>query len=201
MTTNSALKEQAILSLENKWGASALTVLLFVIINGLAQNIPFFGPYLSLLISGPFSVGLAIYFMCISRGQESRFEQIFNGFRYFVTALGAYLLMTLFIILWTLLLVIPGIIAALSYSMTYFILVDNPEIGAYEALKESKKLMDGYKMKLFLLLLSFIGWSLLCILTLGIGFLWLIPYIQVTMVKFYDDLKVSKEADFFDLNK
>jgi uncharacterized membrane protein len=85
--------------------------------------------------------------------------------------------------------------------MTYFVIVDNPSIGAFDALKESKKLMDGNKMKLFLLMLSFIGWALLCILTLGIGFLWLMPYIQVTMVKFYDDLKVSKEADFFDLNK
>jgi uncharacterized membrane protein len=85
--------------------------------------------------------------------------------------------------------------------MTYFVIVDNPEIGAYEALKVSKKLMDGYKMKLFLLLLSFIGWALLCILTLGIGFLWLMPYIQVTLVKFYDEIKNTQEELNFDLNK
>ena len=201
MTKNSTLKDHAIVSLENKWGSAALTVLLFSIITGISQIIPFFGPIISIFISGPFALGLAIYFMNIARGSESKFEQIFDGFKSFTTALGAYLLMAIFVFLWSLLLIIPGIIAGLAYSMTYFVIVDNPSIGAFDALKKSKKIMDGYKMKLFLLLLSFIGWALLCILSLGIGFLWLMPYIQVTLVKFYDEIKNTQEELNFDLNK
>ena len=97
--------------------------------------------------------------------------------------------MLLFTFLWTLLLIIPGIIAVLSYSMTFYILADDNSIGAMEAIDKSKKMMDGYKWKYFCLGLRFIGWSLLCILTLGIGFLWLLPYMQVSVVKFYDDIK------------
>jgi uncharacterized membrane protein len=88
-----------------------------------------------------------------------------------------------------LLLIIPGIIAALSYSMTFFIIADDESIEPMEALKKSKKMMEGYKLKLFYLSIRFFGLALLCILTLGIGFLWLIPYTYVTMAKFYDDIK------------
>jgi uncharacterized membrane protein len=99
--------------------------------------------------------------------------------------------MILFILLWTLLLIIPGIIAAISYSMTFYILADDNSIGAMDAIDKSKKMMDGYKWKYFCLGLRFLGWALLCILTLGIGFLWLMPYMQVSMAKFYDDVKAN----------
>jgi uncharacterized membrane protein len=99
--------------------------------------------------------------------------------------------MILFILLWTLLLIIPGIIAAISYSMTFYILADDNSIGAMDAIDKSKKMMDGYKWKCFCLGLRFLGWALLCILTLGIGFLWLMPYMQVSMAKFYDDVKAN----------
>jgi uncharacterized membrane protein len=97
--------------------------------------------------------------------------------------------MVLFIVLWLLLLIIPGIIAAISYSMTFYILADDKSIKPMEAIDKSKKMMDGYKWKYFFLCLRFFGWALLCILTLGIGFLWLIPYINVSIAKFYDDVK------------
>jgi uncharacterized membrane protein len=96
--------------------------------------------------------------------------------------------MLLYIFLWSLLLVIPGIIAALSYSMTFYIIADDPSIKPQDALKKSKAMMNGYKEKLFYLYLRFILLAMLCILTLGIGFLWLIPYIHITMAKFYDDI-------------
>jgi uncharacterized membrane protein len=101
----------------------------------------------------------------------------------------AYLLVVLYIILWTLLLIVPGIIAALSYSMTFYILADEPAIKAEDALRKSKAMMDGYKLKLFYLCLWFFLLALLCVLTLGIGFLWFIPFVNVTMAKFYDDIK------------
>ena len=98
------------------------------------------------------------------------------------------------IFLWFLLLIVPGIVAALSYSMTFYILADEPDINAKEALEKSKIMMDGHKMDLFLLGLSFIGWALLCILTLGIGLLWLIPYMNVSAAKFYQDRKGEDES-------
>jgi uncharacterized membrane protein len=105
--------------------------------------------------------------------------------------------MLLFVILWTLLLIIPGIIAGLSYSMTFYILSDDRTLKPREALDKSKQMMDGYKMKLFKLALRFFLLALLCILTLGIGFLWLIPYANVTMANFYDDVRHGKVQSEF----
>jgi uncharacterized membrane protein len=101
-------------------------------------------------------------------------------------------LMLVFTLLWMLLLIIPGIIAAISYSLTFYIIADDDTIKPMEAIDKSKQMMDGYKWKYFFLALRFLGWALLCILTLGIGFLWLIPYVQVTFAKFYDDVKANQ---------
>ena len=191
-TENLVLMQMARKSLKDKWGLAIGTFVVYMLIIGAIQTTTEFFPLvglLSLTICGPMALGIAIFSINISRNQDARLEQIFQGFNNFKTSLGAYLLMLLFTLLWTLLLIIPGIIAVLSYSMTFYILADDNSIGAMEAIDKSKKMMDGYKWKYFCLGLRFIGWSLLCILTLGIGFLWLLPYMQVSMVKFYDDIK------------
>ena len=100
--------------------------------------------------------------------------------------------MILFIFLWMLLLIIPGIIASIAYSQTFYILAEDDTIGSMDALRKSKEMMNGYKWKYFCLVLRFVGWFLLCILTFGIGFLWLSPYIQVSYAKFYEDLKTNQ---------
>ena len=179
-------------SLEGKWGLAIGTFIVYEIIIGAFQRTTEDHPYTSLIllaIAGPLLLGVSGFSLNISRNKEARFEQIFDGFRNYVTALVAYLLMILFVFLWTLLLIIPGIIAALSYSMTFFIIADDESIEPMEALRKSKKIMDGYKLKLFYLSLRFFGLALLCVLTLGIGFLWLIPYTYVTTAKFYDDIR------------
>jgi len=191
-TENLVLMQMARKSLKDKWGLAIGTFVVYMLIIGAIQTTTEFFPLVGLLllaISGPMALGIAIFSINISRNQDARLEQIFQGFNNFNTSLGAYLLMLLFTFLWTLLLIIPGIIAVLSYSMTFYILADDNSIGAMEAIDKSKKMMDGYKWKYFCLGLRFIGWSLLCILTLGIGFLWLLPFMQVSMVKFYDDIK------------
>jgi uncharacterized membrane protein len=127
----------------------------------------------------------------LSRGREVKFSEMFNGFNHFVVALGAYLLMVLFVFLWSLLLIIPGIIASIAYSLTFFILAEDPTLSPMEALRKSKKMMYGYKWKYFCLGLRFIGWALLCLLTLGLGFIVLLPYIQASYAKFYDDVKAN----------
>lgn len=197
-TENYILREQSRQSLKGKWGNAALFVFVIAIINGVLSNIPFLGTLISLIISGPLALGSAFYFMNISRDKEAKIDNIFSGFKNFGTGLAAYILMAIFIFLWSLLLIIPGIIAGLSYSMTYFIINDNPTIGPLEAIDKSKEMMKGYKMKLFLLHLSFLGWAILCIFTLFIGFFWLAPYMQVSLVKFYEDIKGSEETQLLE---
>lgn len=122
-----------------------------------------------------------------------KINDLFNGFKEFGRSLVLYLLIGLFVLLWSLLFIIPGIIASYRYALAFYILRDNPQMSASEALNESKRLMDGYKMDLFLLGLSFIGWALLCILTLGIGLLWLGPYMNTAYTNFYEErIKLDK---------
>ncbi len=193
-TENRILMQQARESLKGKWGLAMGTFLVYMLILVLIQVIPLAGWIISLIISGPMYVGISIFSLALSRNRDPRLSQIFDGFKNFSVSLGAYLLYVIFIILWTILLIIPGIIAALSYSMTYFIIAEDDSIGPLEAIRKSKQMMYGYKWKMFCLALRFVGWGLLCILTFGIGFLWLIPYWFVSYAKFYDDLLNLKSA-------
>ena len=186
---NKELMAEARESLSGNWGLAIATFLVYGIIISIFQVIPTVGSVLALFIAGPMLVGVSMFSLSLSRGESARLEQIFEGFKNYGTVLGAYLLMVLFIFLWMLLLIIPGIIAAIAYSQTFYILAEDDTIGSMDALKKSKEMMDGYKWKYFCLGLRFIGWALLCILTLGIGFLWLSPYIQISYAKFYEDLK------------
>lgn len=191
-TTNSTLMQMARTSLEGKWGLAVLGFFYMLAVSIGASLLSEIDPLLeivSLILAGPIGLGAAIFSLRISRGQEAKSNDIFEGFNNFKTSLGAYLLMILFIILWALLLIIPGIIAAFSYSMTFFIIADDPSIAPMEAIDKSKAMMKGNKWKYFVLNLRFLGWAILSVLTFGIGFLWLIPYIQVTIAKFYDDIK------------
>ena len=198
ITENEVLMKMARESLKDKWGlATGLTlVVLFIVI--VLGAIPIIGQIYLSIISGPIALGLAIFSLSISRNKDARIEQVFKGFNNFVTTLVVYLLMLLFVLFWSILLIIPGIVAACSYSMTYYILADDNSIGAMEAIDKSKKMMYGYKLKYFYLNLRFTGWVILSILTFGIGFLWLYPYIIVSTSKFYDDIKdkqITNEQD------
>ena len=190
-TENRVLMAQARESLKGKWGLGVGTTVVFMLVMIAVQFIPVAGGIISLLITGPMSIGLAIFALSLSRKQDAKLSQIFSGFRKLGVGLGAYLLQLIFIILWSLLLIIPGIIAAISYSMTYYIIADNDLIGPLESITKSKEMMRGNKWKFFCLGFRFFGWALLCILTLGIGCLWLFPYMIVSLAQFYDDLKES----------
>jgi uncharacterized membrane protein len=188
-TLNATLMKQARETLTHKWLFAVGAVGASLIIVIATQSIPKVGTLLGFIIQGPMALGLVIFCLALSRNQNPQFKQLFEGFEKFGTAFLAQLLITIFTILWTLLLIIPGIIASLSYSMTFYIIADDPTIGAREAIKKSKKMMMGNKWKLVGLGLRFTGWILLSILTLGIGLLWIAPYIQITFAKFYDDIK------------
>jgi uncharacterized membrane protein len=97
-----------------------------------------------------------------------------------------------FVLLWTCLLVVPGIVAALRYSMVWFILADEPDLTARQAIDRSKALTKGHLGDLFLVWMSFFWWFLFGIVTLGIGFLWVVPYVQTTLALVYEGLKAAQ---------
>ncbi len=195
MAHNKELMAQARNALAGRWGLAAVATLLYIVVMAIAEIIPIAGVVIGLLIGGPFVLGYVLFTLSISRGLEAKSSMIFDGFKNFAISLGTYLLMAIFTILWCLLLIVPGIIAALSYSMAFFILAENPNIGSLEAITASKKMMMGYKWKYFCLNWRFFWWGLLCVLTLGIGFLWLMPYMYVSFAKFYEDIKPKAAAE------
>lgn len=193
-------------SLKGKWGLAVLGTLLFFLLTTIPAAIldSIFGgdsvapsgisTIYSLLISGPMTLGYAMFAISIFRRRATSAAEVFYGFERFGKAFGLYIVTSLFIILWSLLLIVPGIIAAIRYSMSFYILADNPEIGIMAAIEESKRIMKGNKWKFFCLNLSFIGWLILSCFTLGIGLLWLLPYMEVSIVAFYDIANGSLRA-------
>ena len=120
-TQNHELMAQARQKLQGNWGIAIGFYLLFIIITQAIGFIPVLGMIASLVLSGPFFLGVCIFFLAISRGQEKRIAMLFEGFENFGTAFCAQLLTTIYIFLWMLLLIIPGIIAGYKYSQTFFI--------------------------------------------------------------------------------
>lgn len=194
-TENIILMKMARESLKGKWGLAIGSFVIFIIISSAISSIPGLGSLVSLIISGPFILGISIFSLSISRNKEAKLTQIFSGFKQFERSLVSYLLMVLYVLLWALLFIIPGIIRGISYSMVFYILADDESIKPKDALFKSKNMMYGYKSKLFRLMIRFLGLSILCIFTLGIGFLWLIPYMHITYAKFYDDIKDMKSVE------
>ena len=133
-------------------------------------------------------LGYARFLLRQHDGKPTEFNDLFSQFDRFGTGFAQHFLRSLYTLLWSLLLIVPGIIAALSYAMTPFILEEHPELTANEAIPRSKELMRGHKTDLFILELTFIGWSLLCILTLNLGHIALNPYKNAAYAVFYREI-------------
>ena len=140
------------------------------------------------LIGGVLQLGYARFLLKQHDGKALDFNDLFSQFDRFGTGFAQNFLRTLYTFLWSLLLIVPGIIAALSYAMTPFILEEHPELTASEAIARSKTLMDGHKMDLFILNLTFLGWDILCALTANIGHLFLNPYKNAAYAVFYREI-------------
>ncbi len=194
-TPNKVLMSRARESLKGKWRFAINVVLLVFLIETLLRSLkyPVLGVLILLLLSGPMVVGINGFWLAFSRGHNPKIRQLFDGLveGVWLRALKAYFLVMLYVFLRLLLLIIPGIIASFAYSQTFYILAEHKNMNPKEAIHKSKQMMRGHKWKLFCLGLRFIGWGLLCILSLGIGFLWLAPYVNVTLAKFYDDVKTT----------
>jgi len=188
---------QARETLTGKWGTVAIATLVYflasVVANIIAQFIPILGCIVVLVVTGPLIFGYSAYMLSFSRGGTPDIPVLFTGFNCFVKTLFLYILVAVITLVGFILLVIPGIMAALALSMVWFIMLDNPQMGVIDVATASYNMTNGSKWKLFCLACRFIGWAILCIFTLGIGFLFLFPYMQVSLVKFYDEIK-SGEA-------
>ena len=189
---NSQLRAEARQALQGKWPMAAVAALIYSVIAGGLSAIPFIGGLCSLFIGLPIAYGIAIVMLGVYRGKDIDFGVLFEGFQDYCRIFVTKLLQAIYTLLWSLLLVIPGIIKSYSYAMTDFILKDEPEMKNNAAIEKSMAMMENNKMKLFLLDLSFIGWALLAIVTFGIGFLFLQPYMQVSRAAFYEDLKAQQ---------
>ncbi len=138
------------------------------------------------IISDVLSAGYSWYALRINRSMSATFSNIFDPMNMIFKVIGLTIVMSVFCFLWSLLLIIPGIIAAYRYRQAYYILFDHPEYGILECIRESKRMMQGNKGELFILDLSFLGWIILCGLTFGILLIWKLPYFEVTYASFYD---------------
>lgn len=190
---NSDIMALARAHLRGTWDIIAAIFLIYLIITCSLGVIPVIGWITGFLIAGPLLVGLHMASLSVIRDREIRLGQLFDGFYFFTNCLFAYLLTVLFIFLWSLLLIVPGFIAALSYSMTYFILADNHQMDGHEAIRLSKAMMAGNKWRLSCLVGRFTGWFLLGIISLGIGFIWIGPYFMSSMAIFYDEMRYASQ--------
>ena len=181
-------------ALSGKWGVVIPTALVFLMIVSGNAVIPFAG----IIIGGPLVLGFSIFSLKLARKEEVELNDLFDGFKDFERSLLAYFLMILAVVVGFIFFIIPGIVLALGLSQTMFILADDPEIEAVDALKKSWEMMKGHKTDLLLLGLRFIPLAILSIFTLGIGFLWLIPYIQVTYANFYNAVRYGDHTGFDD---
>jgi len=183
------LKNRAKAALSGKWGSAVLAMLIFFLLQMGCGIIPVLG---TIILVPPLQFGLVIFFIRFFRHGETELENLFKGFDMFGKALAVYWLSQLYIFLWSLLFIVPGIVASYRYSQAMLILYDNPEITASEAIRRSKAMMYGNKMTLFIQDLSFLGWIILSIFPgFYIGFLWSMPYYYITRVAFYDNLLES----------
>ena len=217
MQLNSELRAQARERLEGKWGTFVLMTFLMLVIQTILQIPGYIGSLLEILspenvlaslsfsnisnilslLALPLSWGLTVSLLRNHREESVDLENLFDGFRggRYTRVFCALFLVNLFTFLWTLLLIIPGIIKAFSYALTPYILLDEPELTARQAITRSCEIMEGRRWKLFCLYLSFIGWGILSLLTFGIGFLWLAPYMNASIAAFYEDARAEYEAE------
>lgn len=208
MKTNQDFKNAALAALKGNWTPAVLLAVVYlaiIFIYMICSMLPVYIPSLMkyiLVASGvsmlinifvrlPFEVGFSFGYLRLYQAGEPYLVRVAvdRTLTKYWKNLWCMILLYLKVILWSLLLIVPGIIKVFEYAMAPFILAENPEIGALEAIHRSSAMMKGHRFDLFYLILSFIGWYFLCILTLGIGFLWLIPYAETSVAAFYENLK------------
>jgi uncharacterized membrane protein len=159
------------------------------VVNDVEQKFTWFSTIFNFFVTGALAFSFAEISRKVHYEEDLKKSDLFSGFKKYGRAFLLDLLQSIFVFLWSLLLIIPGIIKAFAYSMSVFVANENPELTLRECLKKSEKMMVGHKWEYFCLMLSYIGWILLSGLTLGILFIWVLPKMNQASYLFY--LKVS----------
>lgn len=206
------LKEQALATLRGKWWSFVGLTFLYMLLVGIASGATQFGEIftgssfstLALIMTSsgclltilaiPLQYGYYVAYLNSSRQDlPADINDLFLGYKRFWQVLGTMLLMVLAVMAGFILFIVPGVILCFAYAMVPFVLHDYPELSCTEVLAKSRMMMKGHKWELFVLGLSFIGWMILGALTLFIGYLWLVPYLGMTEVKFYEKIRAEYE--------
>jgi uncharacterized membrane protein len=202
----SVLKSNAKSRLSGKWGLAIRTLVVGALItSGFSSvvdiikpesSIPtFIGILINILLGGVIGLGVSKFVLNLATNkEEASFNDLFSGFNIYLKTVGLWIVISIIIAFLSVLLIVPGIIAALMYSQVFFILSEDNTKSITQCLSESSKIMKGHKSDLFVLYLSFIGWWLLVVITFGIGALYVYPYQQVTSANFYLALK-NRQAE------
>lgn len=193
-----AIKSMAKAQIKGKIGILFVIALIATVLSSVASAILSIIPYAgavasSILVSAPLALGSIMVYLDVVNSREIKIETLFKGYGDIWNAFVVQFMTGLFTFLWSLLFIVPGIIKSISYSMAMYILAENKGMNPMEAIKKSKEMMNGHKMEYFVLMLSFIGWSLLGIITCGIGFIWIAPYMSATFANFYNIIKGTPE--------
>lgn len=215
MKMYSEYRAQARETLKGRWNEMALLTLLIGFIAAVFESPSIISSTFDLFWLVPYGAGtqtlaallliVPLYFafynllLVYARGEQPANSYLSALFKDFAANWTKYVLSGLLVVIFVILISIPtlcfgGIILALAYSMVPFIIHDNPDMSAGDVLKASRMMMRGHKWELFVLELTFIGWAILCVLSCGIGFLWLIPYQYAAIAHFYDDVKAEYSA-------
>lgn len=207
------LKERAKVSLKGKYGDAIAVMgieylinvgveILITFIMGICAVIGFGTGAISLLsiilsfaVTGLIGFGKISFYLKLSRNEDVNYREVFSKFELCLPYILISVTTGIFVFLWSLLFIIPGIIASLSYTLVYYIKLDNPELDTMEVINKSKEMMNSHKMDYAILSLSFIGWSILGIFTFGLLYLWLTPYMSVTFANFYNSLKEQETTN------
>lgn len=190
--TRIELKNEAKEQIKGKIGILFLIFLIIAIIGVGSSFVPIVGWFATIIIMPAFNISLCMIFLNLAKREDISVGDVFKGFNITGKAVWLNIITNFFVFLWSLLLIIPGIIKIFSYSMAPLILADNPNLTAREALAESKRIMEGHKFDLFVLQLSFFWWYLLGAITFGIAYVYVVPYFEATMANFYNEIKDKK---------
>ena len=194
------LKAQAKEQIKGKIGVLIAVTLVIGAITAaasfLANLIPGVGLAVSIIVTPAFALSTIRIYLMVVRGGTPEVKNCFDGFDDFFSAFKVTLLVGIYTFLWSLLFIIPGIVKGYSYSMAMYVLADNKGKSARECIAESKAMMEGHKMELFVLDLSFIGWYLLCSLTCGLAALYVVPLLNATHANVYETIKPVVEVPF-----
>lgn len=189
MRSCSEYKNLALKSLSDNWGICILATLILMVVEVcMAYVFPL------ILVALPIEFGLTVIYLNLVWRTQPTMKDLFTGFQDYGRVFLTLLLRDVYSLLWSLLLVVPGIVKMYSYAMTPYLMIEDPNLKYDAAISASSRMMKGHKAELFWLHLSFIGWIVLCWLTCGIGFLFLAPYMNAAQAHFYEDLKAEQGA-------